>query len=323
VSDTSPPDIERLIQAVLAELGSSASASTIAKRVRRLDIGLPAEDEFSVVCAWLGKCQLIHKLDQHQLPKTSWTEFQVPDLLARFSTQTNSQPLLIEVKSIKSRTLSFKPDYMQKLTNYADLLGFPLLIAWKTFASVWTLFEARHLRKAVTNFNVSSETAMKENLLGVLAGDVIYTIGANAGIHFRFLKEELVERRKNDDTTTEQWKMICDDVAFTDYKGNRRADLSGQVTNLFMTWNLQKQEEHTDTHITISFVAGPAQEIQFAHTALVNLLNWESKRNERINWRHLLRKEEIIRSIQDFAAAVDTALRQNVVHHIIHLVDRR
>jgi hypothetical protein len=32
------------------------------------DIGLPVEDEFSVACAWLGKCQLLHKLDQHQVP---------------------------------------------------------------------------------------------------------------------------------------------------------------------------------------------------------------------------------------------------------------
>ena len=49
--EESPPDLPRLIQDVLAELGYEEDALEVAKRVRRLDIGLPAEDEFSVVCA--------------------------------------------------------------------------------------------------------------------------------------------------------------------------------------------------------------------------------------------------------------------------------
>ena len=79
---TTPQDGERLIQSVLAELGWDADASTVGTRVRRLNVGLPREDEFSVVCGWLGNCLLLHKLDQHQLPISSRTEFQVPDLLA-------------------------------------------------------------------------------------------------------------------------------------------------------------------------------------------------------------------------------------------------
>ncbi|AZC00063.1 hypothetical protein DKE52_002750 [Acinetobacter pittii] len=96
-----PHDLPRLIQEVLAQLGYDLDSDTVAEQVRRLDIGLPVEDEFSVVCAWLGKCQLLHKLDQQQVPVTSKQRFQVPDLLAKFSTQTNKSPVLIEVKSKK------------------------------------------------------------------------------------------------------------------------------------------------------------------------------------------------------------------------------
>ena len=84
--DAGPPDLPRLIQEALAELGCDADAIAIAERVRRLDIGLPVEGEFSVVCAWLGKCQLLHKLDQHQVPVVFKQDFQVPDLLAKFTT---------------------------------------------------------------------------------------------------------------------------------------------------------------------------------------------------------------------------------------------
>ena len=164
----SPDDLDRLIQGVLAELGCAASPAEIAKRVRRLDLGLPAEDEFSVICAWLGKCRLLHKLDQQQVPAASRKSYQVPDLLALFEA---GGPFLIEVKVKARQTLSFQPGYLKRLTEYAALLRMPLLIAWK-FHTIWTLFDARHLTLARTNFNISWSEAMKQNLLGVLAGDV-------------------------------------------------------------------------------------------------------------------------------------------------------
>lgn len=97
------------------------------------------------------------------MPIASKEEFQVPDLLAKFSTQTTKSPVLIEVKSKKDKLLSLKPEYMRRLKNYADLIGMPLLVAWK-FHSLWMLFEVGHMKMADKNFNVTLETAMRENL---------------------------------------------------------------------------------------------------------------------------------------------------------------
>ncbi|WP_153159702.1 restriction endonuclease [Zoogloea sp. 1C4] len=311
-----PPDLPRLIQDVLAELGYEADAEAVAERVRRLDIGLPVEDEFSVVCAWLGKCQLLHKLDQHQVPVASKQEFQVPDLLAKFSTQTSKSPVLIEVKSKNDKPLSFKPDYLKRLQNYADLVGMPLLIAWK-FHSVWMLFEARHMKKATKNFNITLNTAMQENLLGILAGDVAYKIGAGAGVHLRFRKDKLLGTQKTADGYAEQWAMTIDDVGFTDREGARRTDLDGEVQSLFTAWDLEDKEEHTDSHIHLHFVAGD-EGMQFAHTALVRLLSWESPHDDRPHWRGLLRKEQVTANVASFSAALDLAFRQKVVSHIFY-----
>lgn len=312
-----PVDGARLIQDVLAELGWSADAAAVAEGVRRLDVGLPVEDEFSVVCAWLGKCQLLHKLDQQQVPIASRQEFQVPDLLAKFSTQTSKSPVLIEVKSKKNKLLSFKPDYMQRLQNYANLVGMPLLIAWK-FHSLWMLFEARHMKKADKNFNITMETAMRENLLGTLAGDVAYKIGAGAGVHLRFRKDKLIKTEKTEDGYTEQWMMTIDDVAFTDYEGNRRTNLDGEVQSLFSAWDLEEQEEHNDSHIHLRFVAGK-EGMQFAHTALVLLLNGESRHDDRPNWRALLREAQVTANVANFSAALESAFRQKVVSHVFHV----
>ena len=311
-----PSDLPRLIQDVLAELGYDADAGAVADRVRRLNVGLPLEDEFSVVCTWLEKCQLLHKLDQHQVPAISKQEFQVPDLLAKFSTQTSKSPVLIEVKSKKEKVLSFKPEYIGRLQNYANLMNMPLLVAWK-FHNLWTLFEARHMKKVHKNFNITLETAMRENLLGAMAGDVAYKIGAGAGIHLRFRKDKLLGAEKTNEGYTEQWAMTIDDVSFTDYEGVRRTDLEADVQSLFAAWDLEEKEVHSDSHINLHFVAG-AEGFQFAHTALVHLLNWESPHDDKPHWRGILRKEQITANVASFSAALDTAFRQKVVSHILH-----
>lgn len=312
-----PPDLPRLIQDVLAELGFDADATAVAERVRRLDVGLPVEDEFAVVCAWLGKCQLLHKLDQHQVPIASKHEYQVPDLLAKFSTQTTKSPLLIEVKSKKDKVLSFKPEYMKRLQSYADLVGMPMLVAWKYY-NFWMLFETRHMKKTDKNFNITFETAMRENLLGVLAGDIAYKIGIGAGIHLRFRKDKLLSRENTDEGYSEQWAMTIDDVNFTDHEGVFRMDLDAEVQSLFTAWDLEEAQEHTDSHIHFKFIAGEG--MQFAHTALVRLLKWESPRQSRPHWRGLLRKEQVTASLASFSATLDKAYKQKVVSHIFHVL---
>lgn len=307
-------DVARLIQEVLAELGSAADPIEVARRVRGLDRGLPAEDEFAVVCAWLGRCRLIHKLDQQQAPVSSRETYQVPDLLAAFST---AGPFLIEVKVKQDQTLSFRPDYLERLNAYAALLGLPLLIAWK-FHSMWSLFDARHLRLAQTNFNITQSEAMKQNLLGVLAGDVAYSLGPGAGIHFDCTKEQLLSAVDAGDHFTEQWQARVSDAFFTDGAGRRRSDLHVETQQLFVGWDLQRREEISETSIRLSFIPAENQ-MQFAHSALVQLLAWERPHDALQNWRHLLRAPTVVRSIADFLPALDRALREGVVHYIFHL----
>jgi hypothetical protein len=224
--------------------------------------------------------------------------------------------LLIEVKSNKKNVLSFTPDYLKRLQNYADLMGMPLLVAWK-FHSVWMLFEVRHMTKAKSNFNISISTAMRENLLGVLAGDVAYKIGAGAGLHLRFRKDKLVGKERTEDGFTEEWIMTIDEVDFTDREGLRRKDVDSEVQSLITAWDLEEQEEHTDTHVYLRFVAGD-EGVQFAHKALVQLLGWESPLSDRLHWRGLLRKEQITANVSSFSTALNAAFLEKFVSHIFN-----
>ena len=76
--------------------------------------------------------------------------------------------------------------------------------------------------------------------------------------------------------------------------------------------------EHTDSHINLHFVAGE-DGMQFAHTALVHLLSFESPREGGLHWRGILRREQVTASVGCFSAALDAAYRQKVVSHVFYL----
>jgi hypothetical protein len=59
---TKADDSDRLIQDVPSELGRGEDPKKITEYVRRLDRGLPAEDEFITICSWLGKTRLIRAM---------------------------------------------------------------------------------------------------------------------------------------------------------------------------------------------------------------------------------------------------------------------
>ena len=306
-------DGDRLIQEVLTELGWDAEPRKIAAHVRRLDLGLSAEDEFTAICSWLGKARLVHKLDQQQAPIKSRDAYQVPDLLAQFE---NTGPLLIEVKSKTKQTLSFTPEYLERLHAYAELVNMPLLIAWKHHG-IWVLLEARHLAKARKNFNIRFGDAMRENLLGVLAGDVAYKIAPGAGVWIRCRKEELLAVEEDRGTVTEQWRMRVDDVGFSIAGGEPAGDLDLEVTTLFTTWDLAERQSHSDTHIELHFVAGNDDGMMFGHMALTHLLNWTLPQGAAINWRHAIRRNAVVSNMTNFGSALERALDQKVVRTIL------
>lgn len=315
-----PIDLEQLIHEALEQLGWGAEAGQVAARIRRLNVGLPREDEFSVVCGWLGCCDVIHKFDQKQTPEKSCEKYQVPDLLAVFNVKGKQIPVLIEVKSKKANTLSFRPDYLEKLSNYASVLNLPMLVAWK-WQGLWTLFELRHLKKAKKNYNIRFEDAIKENLLGILAGDFSYSLYPNAGLHFKIKKEELIGTEKTDEGKTEQWEAVIEDVYFTDGNGNEVRKLPSQVQQLFVTWDLEKSEHYTDTHITMSYIV-PEGSMLFAHMVLVRLLNWQAPIDQAIHWRTMLHGSNIVKGIENFRVAVQDAMTHKIVKTVVNQIPR-
>ena len=93
------PDLWLLCEACTQMGWSFTDPLKLVQVLQRLNLGLSAEDEFSLLISWMGRCKLVHKLDQDQSPPISREEYQVPDLFAVFQIGHQRIPVLIEVKN--------------------------------------------------------------------------------------------------------------------------------------------------------------------------------------------------------------------------------
>lgn len=316
-----PTDLERLIHESLEELGWNADASELANRVLRLNIGLPLEDEFSVLCGWLGKCSLIHKLDQQQYPSTSKSDYQVPDLMAVFEVNGKPIPVLIEVKSSHKNVLSFTPEYVKKLRNYSSLINLPVLVAWKNKFGIWSLVSLDVFTKATKNFNLKFNDALINSLMGILAGDFGYSLGVGAGVHIKAKKQSIsnVEIIDEGDQYTESWMSVIDDVYFTSHRGEILRNLSPIAQQVFFSWDLAEDSTVTDTHITLHCYCAE-RSLLFAQMALTRVLAFHRKDSDQhLRWRAILGGDKSISAFENFRKGIDENLHKGIVYNVLDI----
>lgn len=272
-------DLARLIFEALVQLGRPDDAPAIVERVRRLAYGLPAEDEFSVILNWLGRCRLVHKLDQLQHPLKSRETYRVPDMLAVFECDSSTIPVLIEVKSTVDPIISWRQDYIFGLQTYAKLLNLPLLVAWK-WQDFWTLFDITHFKLAVSNYHVKIFQARENNLMSLLAGDYSFKLRPGVGIHLYMKK---LDQKGN---------MKIERAFFTDAAG-REHIVAPRLMALFTCIRDDVHIEDDGTHIMQSFIIPTISESQIAHHCLVQLISNFGNRDQPTTWRSYLQGSEL------------------------------
>jgi hypothetical protein len=174
-------------------LALSTGTQDLMARLDRLMKGLPVEDEFAALAVWMGRCKLIHKLEQEQFPKSSNDKYQVPDLLAVFDYNGKDISVLIDVKTSDqdpppSAKLRLSARLYKKLTSYSKLVGLPLLIAWKVLGH-WTLFDIRSMQRHVSAYHIDWSDAWKADLMYLLLGNIM--IAPKPGVSFTLTYKDL------------------------------------------------------------------------------------------------------------------------------------
>ena len=309
--------LAHLIREALQNVGNDADPLALADRIKRLELGLPLEDEFIMLISWLGKCRLAHKLDQSQFPPASKSAYRVPDLFAVFEYKDRLIPVLIEIKGKRATSFRWRPDYVEGLQRYAELVGVPILLACKwQILGLWTLIGIDQFEQAVKNRKYTLPNALRQNLMGSLAGDFMIVFKEKVGLHLRGRKEAKLGSRQEGTTFSEQWKIRIEDAFFTDGNGSR-VNLKDDNTlwSLFLSADVRTKTSVDETHIIHSLMM--PEEMQPAHQSLVVLLShWVDEQNPLI-WRQaLLSHEEPMECSQLREAAVE-GIERNYVQYVL------
>ncbi len=311
------PSPHLLYQALL-DLGGGAEPEALAQKVRQLSLGLPAEDEFSVLLSWLGRCSLVHKLDQLQAPSESRNRYRVPDLLTIVQCGKRELPALIEVKATRSPTLSWRPDYIAGLRRYGEQLGLPVLVAWKFKpVQIWTLFELRHFARAVKNYSIKLETAMRESLMGIVAGDFGVVLKSGVGLHFKMRKLCKLGEKGTRRGRQQQWRLRIHDVYFTNGEGDRMDRLGPGIWAYLLCGPLEERDRADETHFHKSFVVPDDEAIQWSHTVLPALVKFKAPNGTPVNWRQLLASQRFPIAATDLHAAANGGISDGVVRYLL------
>jgi Holliday junction resolvase len=309
----------RIVFKALEQIGWTVeNPSLLVERIKRLDIGIPAEDEFAFLISWMGKCGLVHKLEQEQSPPESKKLYRVPDLLAFFRYKNHLIPALIEVKTSVDDKLSWRPDYLDGLKLYAATLNLPLLVAWKwNRFGLWTLFEAKHFTKSRKNYTVNSVLALRENLMSILAGDFAVELCKGVGFYLVFRKEAELESPNTKRPDTKTWRARVEEAFFTNSKGERIDKLGPGLWSIFLCSHF---EDHTevinDTKIMQSFVI-EEESMQFAHRMLPILLQFKSGKTSTLRWRNIRFDYSVPVPFQTLRKAASGVKSSDIVKNVI------
>jgi len=283
------------LTSVLRELDPTTSAEEAIRRIKTIDLGLSAEDEFQAIITWLGRCKVSHKIENIEFHSRGFVKINIPDIIAAFEYKGIKIITSIEVKSNKEKKLDWTNSYYNDFLAYQQAFGVPVLVAWKhTDLGIWTLNALSSFTKALTNYHLSMEDAFKDNLLSCLAGDKAYQLGEGVGLHVEGKKLSLVN--KNIVLAEEEWKIQITNAWFTDSTSNKYGELPNGVWPLFLASSISSISSIEDSIIKQDFVFHAENEngisLQYLHMALPLIIKFTDS-DDSISWREMLRNDTL------------------------------
>ena len=177
----------------------------------------------------------------------------------------------------------------------------------------------RLLRESRTNYHLTFEEAMKHNLLSHLAGDFVYKMERNVGLHSYMKKEELVSTEQiTPSYREEKWKIRIEKASFVNSEGNNLPNLHPGLWPLFISAEPVSEERFEDDIIHQSFVIPKDSGMHFAHSSLPILLTFFMDNEEKIHWRKHLNEHKFPVDFKTFYEAASAGLKDKFVRYVIH-----
>lgn len=289
-----------LVARVLESVNYNTSdVNAVVKRAQHVEFGLAAEVEFAAIAAWLGRCRIVHRLDQEGFRSLGLpTAGKVPDLFAVVHHHNESRGVLVEVKSSEDLELTLRADYLEELRAYSEASGHPLLVAWKPrHFGTWILFDPWIVPRGQAGA-VAWEEAMKDDLLSALMGDFIIVPKRGAGLTLVF--ERIGPTRPTVDGFTQY--AAAKDVFWQDCNGVERA-LPGSGLEWTLLATSELVQSSTEVEFRESFLSTGAS-IR-AQSVLRSVVGYRTQENERIHWSDVGRELGTLLRCNELSSSLD------------------
>lgn len=306
----------QVIEAVKKAGNSIENEDKFINQLRHVEYGLNAETECAAILAWLGNCHLVNKIScDGYTPQ----DIKIPDLFAMFRKADQVLKVFVEVKSTEELKLRWTNEYYSKLQNYCDIVGHPLLLSWKARPfGQWMLLDPS-TSGLVKDEEIDLCDAIKQNLMGPIAGDYRITPMSGIGLHFKgdILKKEKVDEKESKVSI----KII--ECFWGDSRRNKIGNLTPSETALIMMLaNKQYYEEKKDIAVwgyIIPDIDSQDQTSVSAQDLLRFLVGFSKGDNERIAWRNVLQDLNDIISKNDLLAELSNNIG-STVRYIFHQI---
>jgi len=279
-------------------------------RLKGIHRGFNAEHEFAAIASWLGRCKLVAHPDE--LYATNG-EFRVPDFLIVSQVNGREVPVLVEVKTTDDDELVWSEKYLTSLRRFAELLHMPLLVAWKRYG-LWALCDTSQFAIAETAFHLSFETAMKNNLMTALFGNVFITV--KEGFRFEMTYELLDAVDVARELLPEgQYQAKVVDVALHTHKGRVPSGLTSELFPLFLTKAGEPTTEREGKFLRHVFPVNPEGMFNLSDLLFTNLTWFREERNE-VEWITEIRKG-LPQNGRDLHTVLKEALEVGAVQYVL------
>jgi hypothetical protein len=300
----------RLLQRVFLELGWNADPVKIRNRIAALHGGLIQEDEFIYLLHWLKNVSLVHKLDQSTLPKQSKNDFTIPDLSVFIDIDGMPRPFLIEIKTSQDSKLSWSKKYYNGLKRYGELMGVPVLVAWKwSKFEHWTLFRLEDMeqRSPGGNFKIDLGPAYIRNLMSVYFRDYFVVLPAETSLVLK-LKKDIPEPT---DPNTREGTLAA--IYWTDRNGKELYVHNHGIMALFFSLPVVASITEDAEHFYYRLSPSPNKNL-FAHT--IPILLTEAFSDQQVNWLEKVRKSDFFIAYDDLLADLTKAFEEGTLDYI-------
>ncbi len=289
---------------------SGIDPATFRERIRNIHRGYSAENEFAAIASWLGHCSLLTHPDEVLHSDGSYG---VPDYLVVVNRQDKSLSFLVEVKTKEKDRLVWGEKYHAKMLKFAELLGMPLLVAWRRFG-LWTLNDVALFEKRETAYHLTVDAAMKNNLMGVLFGNV--WIRLRGGFRME-LGIEILDPIVDDTSEVlpeRTYECIIREAGFYTDRGKVPKELS---SGLFLLLLAKAAEPHIERQGRFLRQVFPTDSEGMFNSSdlLFASLSWRRAETEEIDWLAEIRKGLPIPQI-DLRESLRHALEAGAVQYV-------